>query len=357
MARRRFGGVTVGLEVRIKKRFEKFQLDVNFTAGDGITGLLGASGCGKSMTLKCVAGIVTPDEGKITLNGRVLFDSEKKIDLPPQQRRVGYLFQHYALFPNMTVAQNITAGVRDRAERREKAAVLLAAFQLEELADKVPRQLSGGQQQRVALARILASQPEALLLDEPFSALDSYLKWQVERELTDRLAAFSGPVVFVTHDRGEVYRLCDQVCVLDHGRSQPGQPTEELFSRPASLSACRLSGCENLSRARVLPGGRVEALDWGIRLSAGGTAPADLRYVAVRACGLHPTGEEGDNVFSCRVERVIHELTSAVVLLAPEGAKTASLRMELDKEAWAALGAPDRIRVKLDPAALMFFSE
>lgn len=347
----------MGLEVSIQKRFEKFRLNVNFTAEAGTTGLLGASGCGKSMTLKCVAGILTPDEGKITLNGRVLFDSEKKINLSPQQRRVGYLFQNYALFPNMTVAQNIAAGVRARGERRARTAELLAAFQLEALADKAPRQLSGGQQQRVALARILASRPEALLLDEPFSALDSYLKWQVEGELTDRLAAFSGPVVFVTHDRGEVYRLCERVCVLDHGRSQPVQSTQALFSRPATLSACRLSGCENLSRARVLPDGRVEAVDWGLCLAAEGLAPEGARYVAVRARGLSPAGGAGKNVFACRVERVIRELASTVVLLAPEGADAASLRMELDRDAWAALEGRDRLWVGVEPAALMFFSE
>ncbi len=171
------------------------------------------------------------------------------------------------------------------------------------------------------------------------------------------MAAFSGPVVFVTHDRGEVYRLCDRVCVLDHGHSQPGQPTQALFSRPATLSSCRLSGCENLSRARVLPDGRVEAQDWGLCLSVDGITPDKVRYVAIRACGLSPAGEAGENVFSCRVERVIHELTSTVVQLAPEGANTASLRMELGKEAWAALGEPERLWVRLEPAALMFFSE
>ena len=146
------------------------------------------------MTLKCIAGIEKPDRGTITLDGRVLFDSEKHINLTPQQRRVGYPFQQYALFPNMTAAQNILCGIRtgSRAVKKEKLAALLRTFRLEGLEKKLPAQLSGGQQQRVALARILASEPQAILLDEPFSALDSYLKWELELELGERWARSTG---------------------------------------------------------------------------------------------------------------------------------------------------------------------
>ena len=197
------------LSVDIHKDFGPFRLDAAFETDSGaVTGLLGASGCGKSVTLRCIAGIETPDEGHIELDGEVLFDSAARINLSPQKRRVGYLFQNYALFPNMTVEQNIAAGVRDRAGRKETAARLMRAFYLEGHEHKYPRQLSGGQQQRVALARILANKPRALLLDEPFSALDSYLKWQVELELLDLLGRFEGPVLFVTHSRDEVRRLC-----------------------------------------------------------------------------------------------------------------------------------------------------
>ena len=154
------------------------------------------------MTLKCIAGIEKPDRGTITLDGRVLFDSEKHINLTPQQRRVGYLFQQYALFPNMTAVQNILCGIRtgSRAEKKEKLAALLRTFRLEGLEKKLPAQLSGGQQQRVALARILASEPQAILLDEPFSALDSYLKWELE--LGELLGAFDGPILWVSHELG-----------------------------------------------------------------------------------------------------------------------------------------------------------
>lgn len=154
------------------------------------------------MTLKCIAGIEKPDRGTIMLDGRVLFDSEKHINLTPQQRRVGYPFQQYALFPNMTAAQNILCGIRtgSRTEKKETLAALLRTFRLEGLEKKLPAQLSGGQQQRVALARILASEPQAILLDEPFSALDSYLKWELE--LGELLGAFDGPILWVSHELG-----------------------------------------------------------------------------------------------------------------------------------------------------------
>ena len=156
------------------------------------------------MTLKCIVGIEKPDRGTITLDGRVLFDSEKRINLTPQHQRVGYLFQQYALFPNMTAAQNILCGIRtgSRAEKKETLAALLRTFWLEGLEKKLPAQLSGGQQQRVALARILASEPQAILLDEPFSALDSYLKWELELELGELLGAFDGPILWVSHELG-----------------------------------------------------------------------------------------------------------------------------------------------------------
>ena len=343
------------LSIDIRKRFEKFKLSVSLEAGVQVTGLLGASGCGKSMTLKCVAGIETPDEGRIVLGDRVLFDSARHINLSPQQRRVGYLFQSYALFPNMTAAQNIAVGGRDRHRRNETVERLIASFYLEDLAGKYPRQLSGGQQQRVALARILASEPEALLLDEPFSALDSYLKWQVELELMDLLAQFSGPVLFVTHSRDEVYHLCQSVCVLNKGRSEAVQPVQTLFESPATLSACLLSGCKNISRAQALPGGRVRALDWGTELACAHPLPDRLAYLGIRAHYLRPVDGPGENRILCPVLRVVEDVFSTVVMLATPGgaAGYSRLRMELPKEDWAALGRPGAIWLELSPGDLL----
>ena len=247
----------MSLYVDIEKRLGAFRLQSKFEVADETLALLGASGCGKSMTLKCIAGIVPPDRGRIVLNGRVLFDSEKKIDLTPQQRRVGYLFQQYALFPNMTVEQNILCGIRagSRSEKRSLAAEKLRMFRLEGLEKKYPAQLSGGQQQRVALARILCSEPQAILLDEPFSALDSYLKWNLELELSDLLAGFHGPILWVSHDLGECCRNCQKVCVMENGVSSSVTDMETLVRHPATQSAAQLTGCRNFLPARRCEGG------------------------------------------------------------------------------------------------------
>ena len=347
------------LQVDIHKDFGKFQLDCAFETESGqVTGLLGASGCGKSLTLKCIAGIEKPDRGRIVLDNKVLFDSERRIDLPPQKRKVGYLFQNYALFPNMTVAQNIAVGVQDKAARKETVNRLISSFYLEGQEHKYPRQLSGGQQQRVALARILASNPEVLLLDEPFSALDSYLKWQVELELADILSAFSGPVLFVTHNRDEVQRLCQQVCVLDNGRSQAMMPVHELFEAPRTLSACLLSGCKNVSRARATADGMVEALDWGVTLDPGQPLPEGLTHIGVRAHYIRPVEGPGPNALPCQVERVVENVFSTVVMLSTPGGSQgfSRLRIELEKDRWAALAQRDPLWLELPSKDLLLLT-
>lgn len=198
------------LEVQIYKKLAEFDLDVSFQVNDNILGLMGASGSGKSMTLKCIAGIETPDQGRIVLNNRVLFDSEKKINVPIQKRNVGYMFQSYALFPNMDVYENISVGLRARKVKDVDIVVrkVMKQFQISELASRYSKQLSGGQRQRVALARLMAYEPDVLLLDEPFSALDEDLKEDLLRELKSELQ-ISKPVVFVSHNKEEVNELCD----------------------------------------------------------------------------------------------------------------------------------------------------
>lgn len=198
------------LEVQIYKKLAEFDLDVSFQVDDNILGLMGASGSGKSMTLKCIAGIETPDQGRIVLNNRVLFDSEKKINVPIQKRNVGYMFQSYALFPNMNVYENISVGLRARKVKDVDIVVqkVMQQFRIFELASRYPKQLSGGQRQRVALARLMAYEPDVLLLDEPFSALDEDLKEDLLQELKSELQ-ISKPVIFVSHDKEEVNELCD----------------------------------------------------------------------------------------------------------------------------------------------------
>lgn len=198
------------LEVQIYKKLAEFDLDISFQVNDNILGLMGASGSGKSMTLKCIAGIEIPDQGRIVLNGRVLFDSEKKINVPIQKRNVGYMFQSYALFPNMNVYENISVGLRARKVKDVDIVVqkVMQQFRIFELASRYPKQLSGGQRQRVALARLMAYEPDVLLLDEPFSALDEDLKKDLLQELKSELQ-ISKPVIFVSHDKEEVNYLCD----------------------------------------------------------------------------------------------------------------------------------------------------
>ncbi len=274
----------MSLLVNIRKRFKGFMLDVNFTSSGKPLGILGASGSGKSMTLRCIAGIETPDEGLIELNGRILFDSEKKINIKPQKRKVGYLFQNYALFPNMTAEENIACALSgSKAENRQSIDALITRYALSGLAKRYPAQLSGGQQQRVALARIMAYEPEVLLLDEPFSALDSYLKEALQIEMLEILSNYEGEAVMVTHNRDEVYKLSENLLVLDEGRALAMGDTRRMFENPEHLAVARLTGCKNFSRAVKSGDNRVQALDWGCELYVNKPITGDLTHIGVRA--------------------------------------------------------------------------
>lgn len=380
----------MSLSVDIRKRLGDFSLDVSFKAENPAEtlALLGASGCGKSMALKCVAGVERPDEGRIVLNGRVLYDSAARVNVPAQRRHVGYLFQSYALFPAMTVLDNVLVGARGatRAERLAMAARQIRAFRLEGLEGRRPAELSGGQQQRCALARIMASEPELLLLDEPFSALDGYLRWQLELELADTLRAFPGGVVFVTHSRDEVYRMCDRVCVLTDGRGGRTVPTSELFDAPATLAEALISGCKNVSSAVPVGPETLDCADWGVRLACGravaGCAHAGIRAHFLRiveadgrpvdtigdvATGFGSARGQGEqctasrsrvvvrsraeNRIPCTVARVIDNVFSTIVMCATPGG--ACLRVELGKDAWAALGCPARVTLQVAPSDVM----
>ena len=221
------------LYVDIEKRLDRFTLKAKFECDGEPSALFGASGSGKSMSLKCIAGIEKPDKGIIKLNDRILFDSESKINLPPQKRRVGYLFQEYALFPNMNVTQNIMTGLRQyhRTERAEKAAELIKRFRLDGLEKARINTLSGGEKQRVALARIFASSPEVLLLDEPFSSLDTYLKLELIPYIKDIIEGFGGESVLVSHDISEVFSLCKRVTPLESGVTQNTVDTSEFYKQ------------------------------------------------------------------------------------------------------------------------------
>ena len=206
----------MAVSVDIEKKLHGFTLKVKLESDGSPMGILGASGSGKSMTLRCIAGIQTPDSGRIVVNDKVLFDSEKKINLKPQERKVGYLFQNYALFPTMTVEKNIACGYRgDKKHLKAKVADYIERYQLNGLEKRYPGQLSGGQQQRVALARILAYEPEALLLDEPFGALDVITRGEMQDWLLSVRKQMNRTVLLVTHDMDEAIYLSDRILVLD----------------------------------------------------------------------------------------------------------------------------------------------
>ncbi|MDR2736525.1 MAG: ATP-binding cassette domain-containing protein [Gracilibacteraceae bacterium] len=289
----------MSLVVDIQKNLGDFCLDVSFETEGGVTGLLGASGSGKSMTLMCIAGVVKPSRGKIVLNGRTLFDAERRVDLTPQQRRVGYLFQHYALFPNMTVRQNILCGLRsggekagDRAAKERSVRDIMKIMRLEGLENRRPGQLSGGQQQRVALARILVGDPDLLILDEPFSALDSHLRGQLQVETQRLLKGFGKDAVLVTHSRDEAYQLCRRIALLEAGELIVCKETKGLFSDPGSRTAALLTGCKNVVDAKKTGAYEVRIPAWGVRFTTAQPVGDDLCAVGVRAHYFDPEAEQ-----------------------------------------------------------------
>lgn len=336
----------MAINVRIKKKLDSFLLDISFQSKSKRIGILGASGCGKSMTLKSIAGIETPDTGKIEVEGRVLFAREEKVNLKPQKRNVGYLFQNYALFPTMSVEKNIAAGLKgSRQENEKRVRQMIEKFQLSGLEKRLPGQLSGGQQQRVALARIMAYEPDVILLDEPFSALDMYLKDQLQQELIQMLEDYGGTVIMVSHNRGEVYRFSEELLVIDQGRIAVSGATKELFKNPVSKEAARLTGCKNFSRARQIDAHTLEAKDWGITLHIRGQIPEYTEWIGYRAHDFVPVwGERGENMLKADIE------SSAVLpfeqnyYLWPEGGKTAE---ESDTQGHVnRSGAAEHVRVQ-----------
>ncbi len=335
------------LKVDIKKRCGDFSLNVKFKTSSDRFALLGSSGSGKSMTLKCIAGIETPDKGYIALGDRVLFDSDKKINLPSRERKTGYLFQDYALFPNMSAFDNINIICSDEVRTK----VLLERFNIADVADHKPAQMSGGQCQRTALARMLASDPEVILLDEPFSALDNYMHTIIEREILDLLSDYDGPSVLVSHDRNEVYRMCGTIGVMNNGALTDVQDKESFFAHPSSVVAARLTGCKNIT-ALTKDG---FASDWGIKLSLPEGA-GEYKFAGYRAHFFEVTGEEkrGEpDVFEVQVERVIDDTFSKTICFRQKDNTCRSSDSMLTYITDKGVCADDVKFLKLDPSKLI----
>ena len=344
----------MSLYVDIEKTLGAFHLKVCFEAGNGVLSLLGGSGCGKSMTLKCIAGIERPDRGRIELNGVTLFDSEKRIDLPPQRRRVGYLFQQYALFPNMTVRQNIRCGVRERAGADEAVDAILRRMHLEHVEKLKPRQLSGGQQQRTALARILVNEPEVLLLDEPFSALDSHLRLELEQEVRGIIRGFGKPVLFVSHNREEVFRLTDNIAIMRDGAIETLDEKNAVFADPKTVNGAALTGCRNVTR--IVPVGETRALapDWGLELEFGRPI-ADAAYAGIRVHDIQ--AGDGENALRCRVLERVENPFSCTLRLQPVGGEaTGELQWRTSKKHAETMCA-EELTIRLPREALLLLKE
>lgn len=274
----------MSIYVDITKKLGNFYLESQLEVGKEKLGILGSSGCGKSMTLKCIAGIITPDKGEIILNDKILFSSKKNINLIPQERNTGLMFQNYALFPNMTVSQNISLGITNKTSIEKKHIVksYLELLKLQDLENRYPSQLSGGQQQRVALARIMAKSPDILMLDEPFSALDEHLRFSIENEFSEALNKFNNTVIYVSHSIDEVYKFCDSTAIMHNGKIIEKNTTKNAFKNPTTLEGAKLTGCKNISRINKIDQNSILALDWGLTFNINNTVHDDIKYMAFR---------------------------------------------------------------------------
>jgi len=287
----------MALKVKLEKSFEGFSLDVDFEIGEDLLVLFGPSGAGKSQILKMISGIVRPDSGAVSIDGQTLFDSDKGVDLPVRRRRVGHLFQDYALFPHMTVYDNIAYGIShlDKATVKKRVGELISVMRLSGFEGRYPHELSGGQKQRCALARTLAVGPRLLLLDEPFSALDYQVREKLRADLLNIHRLYPITTVLVTHDLEEAYMLGKRIAVINNGRIEQAGGRDEVFYRPETRNVARFMGVRNIFS------GRVSGVSEGV-VTVVCPGLGEIKAVAVGA----PAHEPGSDVTLCiRPEEII----------------------------------------------------
>jgi len=247
------------IQARIRKHFAAaresaaFTLDLDLSSGEGITVLFGPSGSGKTLTLDAIAGFLRPDEGRILLDDEILFDAAAGVHVPPQSRHCGYVFQNYALFPHMTLRENLefAAERRPRLERHRRVGEMLEKFRLGEVAGRRPHEVSGGQKQRCSIARALIGGPKVLLLDEPARGLDAPLRAELYDVLRQVREDFRTPMILVTHDLEECFALGEEMLVLHDGRLAQSGPPRRILDQPATLEVAKMLGLYNLLQVEV----------------------------------------------------------------------------------------------------------
>jgi molybdate transport system ATP-binding protein len=308
------GPVTGSLESQRNAHSERFELDVEFEVPPGFAILFGASGSGKTTTLKSISGIVRPDAGCISINDEVLFDSEQRIDLPIRRRGVGYVFQDLALFPHLTVLANVEFGMSERphSDRRRRAEAMMEALRISHTARRRPHEISGGEAQRVALARALSCKPRILLLDEPLSAIDEATKLGIISDLKSINRELRLPILYVTHNREEAISLGERVIVYERGRVVARGEPIEVFGTPITTSVARLTGVENIFAGLVV--GKSET---------GGTMTVEISDGSGLCRVDVPFGNEAQG------EHVTIAVPSGDILLATEEPRSTSLRNRL----------------------------
>jgi molybdate transport system ATP-binding protein len=321
------------LRVSIEKRFSSagptpFQLWIDEEFSPGFTVLFGPSGAGKSTLLDCIAGLLRPDTGRVTLEEKTFFDAENGISLPPQKRRIGYVFQSLALFPHMTVDENVCYGLSGVAEseRRERLDQIIGAFHIQNLLERRPSELSGGEKQRVALARSVVTEPQLLLLDEPLTGLDGGMRQAILGDLREWNAGRRVPILYVTHNRDEVDAIGERVVTMQQGRVQERGAPREVLDAPRTVALAQAVGFENLLRGRVVeqrPSDGVmrvalESDHCELEIPLGEAKPGETVQVALRAGDIllateKPRGLSARNVLEGVVESL--ETRGALVVV------------------------------------------
>lgn len=348
----------MAVRIRIQKDLGNFKLDIDMKSSSRRIGILGASGCGKSMTLKSIAGIEKPDRGQIIIDGKTVYDSEKRLNLKPQKRNIGYLFQNYALFPAMTVQENIAAGLRGtRAEKADRVKRMIVKFRLEGLEERLPGELSGGQQQRTALARIMAYEPDVILLDEPYSALDVFLKDRLGQEMQEMLSDYPGTVILVSHSRDEIYRFSEELFIMDEGRMLCGGKTRALFENPGRKEAARLTGCKNIVPVEKTGLNCLRIPDWETEIQLSEELPENVKYLGIRAHDFIPVwGKKEKNCIPVRVCSMAELLFERKYFLQGARESAEEICWFVQREFWQELdrkGLPDYLQIPEEKLLLL----